>query len=491
MNEYEIINKLDNEIAEREVLACLFNVEGAMGIAMDYSLNVEDFQKKEHRMIFQIVFDFFIKYHTIADKKTIMEYVPIAKEDERIEFAEYLQHRIMQVKEVAMARLVLKIDVLKSYTATRTFMEVSDKAVKDLFDKNRNGKEVVLEVVSQLNNVLHRSTVVDKMTLQEGFDRFYNELYKLEKGDLKISYNTGFRELDAVVRIVPGLTYIMGRPGSCKSLVGSLIALNMSSMDQVPTLFISAEMKNLATMKRLLASRTKIFANIINGIGERYVNDAEKEILKKLQKQLESVPMHFAYNPHFNINEVQSTIMWYREMHKVEVCLLDYFQLIRPGESKIKLERHMEYANISESMRTFADDLNMPIISLAQARRSSNNRKNNKGRLTLDDMSDTDKAARDAHTVITLFNDEAENKDQAEKRGILELTIVKARSGKAGAVVDLRYDGATQSLMNYDDSGNYENEAPEFGVTPNPEEDNPYEDDSDNQWDDEDDGWSK
>jgi len=452
----------ENEVVEREVLAGLFCVEGGMGKAADYSLCEDDFFASEHKMLFKVVLDFFLKYYQVPDKRTIMEKVDIPEEEKKIDFGYYL-NSIMSRKDISMPRLILKIEELKDLTLMRTLLLVSDKAINEASVGKMNGMQAAKMVVGDLTKVLHRSAPTDKMSMQEGFNRFFKEVDRRESGETKVFYPTGFRDLDKIFSITPGLTYVMGRPGSCKSLFILTIAFNQAVKFDIPTVVISAEMKNLANMQRLIAARTKIPASSISGMSGGKLTQDEKNAVLKAQREVGGKSLFFAYNPHFDIDELGATIMWYREVAGVEVFFLDYFQLFKGSKSVKQVEQHVEYAAISESMRILADDQNIPIVSAAQAASRVDQSKTH--RIKLGDMRYTDKGAQDAVNVLGLYNDEMYNGENAEKKNILEVSILKSRSGIVGKYVDLRFDNTTQSLMDFRfDNAYEEQEVSQFGI---------------------------
>ena len=455
--------KFDNEFVERDVLSGLFNIEGAMGRALDYSLCEEDFLAPEHQMLFKYVLSFYLKLYSVPDKRTIMENIGINNEEKKVEFGYYLENKIIGQKDIPLQRFILKVEELKNLTLLRTMMVATHDVFADIKSQKKTAMQSADTLISKITEVLNRTRPTDKMILNEGFQRFFEDVRKRESGEKTVAYSTGFRDLDKMVRIFPGLTYIVGRPGSGKSLLVLSMAFNLAVYHDVPSVVISAEMKNLENMKRLIAAYTKIPAQTIAGM-KGNMTEEEKDVVKKAYEKIGHKNMHFAYNPNFDVNELKSTIMWYHKTVGVKVFFLDYFQLFK-GDSTRKgfVDKHTEYTDISEAMRVLAEEKEIPIVAAAQAKAEVENRKN--PRVRLNDIAYTDKAAKDAMTVLGLYNDEWYNKENAEKKGILEIGVLKARTGEGWKTVDLRFDARTQSLMDYDFNNDFEEkETSTFGL---------------------------
>lgn len=441
--------RCEDELIEKEVLSGLFNIDNAFAKAIDFSLSKDDFFRQDHKMLFDFMHSFYIKNNVLPDKQTIMENVSIADKDKKIEFGHYLE-RIISYSKVTLQRLMIKIDELRDLTLIRALVEVNSTAL-DMAMENKKGRGIVEMVVNELSTILYKNAPTDRMTLDEGFDRVLESVKKRQSGDEKMFYLTGFKDLDENGGIVNALTYIVGRPGSCKSLFALLLAFNQAVKFNVPSLLISSEMINEESMERLISSYTKIPGmRILKG----ELTDEEIVDIRKAKEDIGKKPLHFAFNSDFNIDELRSNIIWFHEAHGVEVVFLDYFQLFKGSKTSKAPDKQTEYSEISRAMMRLQKQLNIPIVCLAQASKRVDERKDN--RIQLQDIRYTDQAAQDAGVVWALYNDEMYNKDKAEKKGTLEISSLKGRKTKVGWVAQLRYDDTTQSLMNYDFNDNYE-----------------------------------
>jgi len=438
----------DDEIVEKEVLTGLFNLENAFAKAIDFSLSKDDFAQAENRALFDFMHVFYIKNNVIPDKETIMENIVIADE-KKIDFGYYLD-RIMSNSKVTLQRFMIKIDELRDLTLIRTFMDVNNRAL-DMALENKKGRKVVEMVVNELSTMLYKNAPTDRMTLEEGFDKVLASVKKRQTGDEKIFYPTGYKDLDEVSGIVNALTYIVGRPGSCKSLIALSLAFNQAVLYDIPVLFISSEMTNEESMERIISFYTKIpITKILKGD----LTDEEIEDIKKAKDVIGKKPFHFIFNSDFNVDDLKSWITWYKDALGVEVFYLDYFQLFKGSKLDNPVDKQSEYSAISRAMMRLQKQLNVPIVCLAQASKRVDERKDN--RIQLQDIRYTDQAAQDAGVVWALYNDEMYNKDKAEKKGVLEISSLKGRKTKVGWAVNLRYDEDTQSLMNHDFNDNFE-----------------------------------
>ncbi|HEX6159589.1 MAG TPA: replicative DNA helicase [Thermoanaerobaculia bacterium] len=112
----------------------------------------------------------------------------------------------------------------------------------------------------------------------------------------------------------------------------------------------------------------------------------------------------------------------------LDMIMVDYLQLMA---IKGKIEsRQQEVAQISRSLKGIAKELNVPVLSLSQLSRRSEQRTGDH-RPQLSDLRESGSIEQDADLVLFIYRDEVYNKDTEEK-GIAEIIIAKQRNGPIG-----------------------------------------------------------
>jgi replicative DNA helicase len=112
----------------------------------------------------------------------------------------------------------------------------------------------------------------------------------------------------------------------------------------------------------------------------------------------------------------------------LDMIMVDYLQLM---SIKGKIEsRQQEVSQISRSLKQIAKELGVPVVSLSQLSRRSEQRTGDH-RPQLSDLRESGSIEQDADLVLFIYRDEVYNKDTEEK-GIAEIIIAKQRNGPIG-----------------------------------------------------------
>ncbi len=112
----------------------------------------------------------------------------------------------------------------------------------------------------------------------------------------------------------------------------------------------------------------------------------------------------------------------------LDMIMVDYLQLMA---IKGKVEsRQQEVSQISRSLKAIAKELGVPMLSLSQLSRRSEQRTGDH-RPQLSDLRESGSIEQDADLVLFIYRDEVYNKDTEEK-GIAEIIIAKQRNGPIG-----------------------------------------------------------
>ena len=450
--------KYHDEFAEREVLAGLFAVENGFQKALDASLKSKYFFSVHNLKLFEYMRDFYVAHNVVPDKRTILENLNLSEcsgMDDISEFSSYLD-RLISNKNITLQRLLIKIEELLDMMLIRSCVHLFEESTEKLLRQELKGRQLTANIINELSTLIECMAPTDKMTFLEGFDRVLEAIERRRLKEEKSYYETGFKDLDEAGGIVTGLTYIVGRPGSCKSLLVLILAYNLAVLFDIPVLVMSAELENIDNMERLVAFHSKIDSKKIQR-GE--ISPEEEEHIRESKKVIGNKPVYFAYNANLDIDQIRTSIIWHKEVYNVQVFFIDYFQLLSVGEGH-KGDQSMQYSAISEFLRRLSLELKIPIVCAAQAAKRVDDRKDK--RIQLQDIRHTDKAAQDAMSVWALYNDSGEH---AEEKGILEIKQLKARKGKIDAIIKLRFDGATQSLMEHDFNDDFtERETTQVGI---------------------------
>ena len=113
----------------------------------------------------------------------------------------------------------------------------------------------------------------------------------------------------------------------------------------------------------------------------------------------------------------------------LDLIMVDYLQLMS-GAGQFG-SRQEEVSNISRSLKTLAQELNVPIMALSQLSRAPTGRTNH--RPMLNDIRDSGAIEQDADVVMFVHREDYYDKE-TELKNIAEIIIAKQRNGSLGTV---------------------------------------------------------
>ena len=140
-------------------------------------------------------------------------------------------------------------------------------------------------------------------------------------------------------------------------------------------------------------------------------------------------PLIIDDTPGITIAELRSKCRRYKQIHGLDLIIIDYLQLMSGG--KRSESRQQEISEISRSLKALAREMNAPVIALSQLSRRVEERKPAKPMLS--DLRESGSIEQDADVVMFIYRDEYYNED-SEKKGIAEIIVDKQRNGSTGSV---------------------------------------------------------
>jgi len=191
---------------------------------------------------------------------------------------------------------------------------------------------------------------------------------------------SGFNRSDLII--------IGGRPSTAKTSIALLIALYLNTQKHLPAAFFSLEMSRENLLKRL-----KNNPNYKEPSEDLFIIDT----------------------PSISISEICSKARFLKADEGIEMIFIDYAGLIRPENDKVPY--HEQQAEITKSLKNLTQELNIPVVVLAQLKRGENNP-------IICDINGLQDVEQIADTIVILFKEE--NPDETVLR------ILKNTNGKIG-----------------------------------------------------------
>lgn len=255
-----------------------------------------------------------------------------------------------------------------------------------------------------------------------------------------IGIPTGLADLDAITKGWKGseLIVVGARPGMGKTSVATH-AIISAIMNNYHVLSINVEMPGEQSMYRFIADRTGIS---VNDMRTGNLNMEQMENIRNVVGRLSSMNLWYSNESSQSIHTITSMARRLHAQGKLDLLVIDYLQLIETeGDGK---NSYMEVGKISRELKMLSNNLNIPIIVLAQLSRALEARGDK--RPLLGDLRDSGKIEADADMVIFLYRDVVYKPD-TDRPHVMEAIVAKNRNGNTGTA-NLFWNGKTMSVRN-------------------------------------------
>ena len=258
--------------------------------------------------------------------------------------------------------------------------------------------------------------------------------------------STGIGDLD---RVITGLNrsdliILAARPGMGKTSFALNIARNVACTAKKTVAFFSLEMSKEQLASRLLSSEA-----LVGGTKLRTgkLSDEEWQRLVPASDVLKNANFYIDDTPGITITEMKSRL---RRLRNIDLVVVDYLQLMsstRRIDSRVN-----EISEITRSLKIMAKELNVPVITLSQLSRASEQRPDHRPQLS--DLRDSGSIEQDADIVLFLYRDGYYDKNDDDNAAAPavdvnsgECIVAKNRHGEM-STVKLHWQGEFMRFTN-------------------------------------------
>jgi replicative DNA helicase len=254
---------------------------------------------------------------------------------------------------------------------------------------------------------------------------------------------TGFPDLDARVRILPGnMVILAARPALGKST----LALNVASFVARTTghvSFHSLEMSREELVLRDIASGGRVRLDRL--MSPTWSQGEPEALMVEVDRRAESRLL--INDQHFGLSAIQRITEKQHRRNPLRLVVVDYLQLVDSGIRGAS--REAQVSAVSRGLKVLAQRLGVPVLAISQLNREAVKRDAAKPRTRkgepeqaprvpapkLHDLRESGALEQDANTVLFLHHPLAESPVAIEReRGPYEVIVAKQRMGKTGVV---------------------------------------------------------
>ncbi|ALD65935.1 replicative DNA helicase [Spiroplasma cantharicola] len=395
-------------------------------------LNSEDFSLEKHQIIFEAINTVSINSQNITITK-LAEYLEDKKVLEKVGGVSYLS------------------DVSGYFYTDEGFEDYVEIVFKNSIGRQldralihikqlRESKSPIDEVfVIAQQKILNIKTDVKKDDATEVKETVVDVIKKIEalekNGGLVNGVPSGFSDLDQITNGWQKGDFIIlaARPSMGKTAFALNLAVNAAER-QKGVAFFSLEMPKEQLVQRILSS--------ISGIESSSLRNAQGLTTEKWARitaggeQIKNMNIVIDDTPGITVLQLQSKLRKMKRDFGVEICFIDYLQLISSMSNKFD-SRQNEVATISRHLKKIARELNMPIICLSQLSRSVEKREEKTPLMS--DLRDSGAIEQDADIIMFLYRDayyktKEYNLTSEDPTDETDVIISKHRNGATGLI---------------------------------------------------------
>jgi replicative DNA helicase len=331
---------------------------------------------------------------------------------------------------VSHLNIATHIKIVKDKSQLRELKIACSKIVNDLTDNGEKAEEVIERAEESILHISRNKTSKKEVPFGETVGAIVSQIKEHQKtGKIVTGLSTPFSKLDFLTTgWHPGNMVVVGaRPGIGKSALMLTMAHHLlSQTTPVPCHVFSMEMERKQLAFRLMSihSETKM-QNLRTG----KLKKEDVAAIQLAETQMKTWPIIIDDDPGLDIMQVRSRARRAKRKHNTAIIFIDYLQLMRSKKHSAK--RHEEVSEISRGLKEMAKELQIPVIVLAQLRRTDDETP------CVEHLRESGAIEQDSDIVI--FPHKKEGKDD-EGRLLYNLILAKQRDGPTGNV-SIVYDG--------------------------------------------------
>ena len=428
---YDGLNMPYSPEAEQAVLGAIILDSTVFDKVVDYIKSPDYFYVALHKIIFMQMQEM-INFGAAIDFVTLLEKLKQNKAFDEATGKTYLYDLVNNCPSISNAEAYAKViadkyNIRRLITASREIIDdasagdeepsvLIDSAEQKIFDIRKGNEKSGLE---RINSVILQT-----------FDRL--DALNSETDDSMKPISTGIGDLD---RVITGLNrsdliLLAARPGMGKTSFALNIARNAACQSKKTVAFFSLEMS-----KEQLASRLLSTEALISGTKLRTGKLSEEEWSRLIPASdvLSKAELYLDDTPGITITEMKSRL---RRLRNLDLVVIDYLQLM--GSGRRIDNRVQEISEITRNLKILAKEMNVPVITLSQLSRASEQRTDHRPQLS--DLRDSGSIEQDADIVLFLYREgyySEKNAEQAAPTADMnsgECIVAKNRHGEAKSV---------------------------------------------------------
>lgn len=415
--------------AEQSVLGAILLDSQCLDRIAEILPNPEYFYLTNHKLIYAAMLEMFtlgqpidfvtvldsLKKDSNFDENTTKTYLlQLAQIVPSIKNSQTYAYIVRDNYDVRMLITTARDIIEDASSGTNDAATLLDSAEQKIFDI-RQGKN--MQGLQRINE-----------TIIEAFDRL--DALNSDDSQLYQGIPTGIKDLDETITGLnrSDLILLAARPGMGKTSFALNITRHLAVKEKRKVAFFSLEMTKEQLTARLLSTEA-----MVSGVKLRTGKLEDEEWIRLVEAGdiLSKTEIYFDDTPGITVPEMKAKL---RRLKNVDLVVIDYLQLMSGGR-RID-NRVQEISEITRNLKIMAKEINVPVITLSQLSRASEQRSDH--RPLLSDLRDSGSIEQDADIVLFLYRHDYyrndENIDENFNKNSGECIIAKNRHGETRSV---------------------------------------------------------
>lgn len=421
--------------AEQSVLGAILLDSTCLDRVAEILPRSDYFHLNNHKLIYETMLEMFSQGKNI-DFVTLLEELKKDSVFNSSNGKTYLMELAQVVPSISNVHTYAQIvrDNYDIRTLITTSREIIEDATQGTYDAS-----ILLDSAEQKIFDIRRGKNMQGLqrineSIIETFDRL--DILNSDDSSLYQGVPTGIGDLDATITGLnkSDLILLAARPGMGKTSFALNIARHVAVKEKKRVAFFSLEMTREQLTSRLLSTEA-----MVHGVKLRTGKLEEDEWVRLIEAGdiLSKTELYFDDTPGITVPEMKAKL---RRLKDVDLVIIDYLQLM--SSAKRIENRVQEISEITRNLKIMAKEINVPVLTLSQLSRASEQRSEH--RPMLSDLRDSGSIEQDADIVLFLYrndyykNGEAVEEDYDKSSG--ECIVAKNRHGET-KTVSLHWQG--------------------------------------------------
>lgn len=327
------------------------------------------------------------------------------------------------------ANLETYIEIVREKAILRNLLTFGNDLLSDVYDGKHSSEQLIGDASEKLFSMSEYDSESGLTDISNIVTDTYQYLIEISQNPSALTgISTGFRDLDRYLSGLQNSDFILlaARPSVGKTALGINIAVNAAKNGKKVGVF-SLEMSKRQITQRIISMMSMV--NLSDIIAGKLEEEEWNQLLAKME-DIKNLDLYIDDTASISLTELRAKAKRKKQEEGLDLIMIDYLQLMTTDSSRVE-NRQQEISTISRGLKALAKELNIPILSLSQLSRKTEERSDKKPMLS--DLRESGAIEQDADVVMMLYRDDYYDKE-SELQNNLEVIIGKHRNGPTGSV---------------------------------------------------------